>query len=193
MSEPGIAASASAHAREVAAFTFDPRVDPSPRFVAAFEAAAVRMRGLSFVNPALAVEALGFAPWEGHWLGVLVTPWCMNLVLAPREPHAWQPLARGDKRTFRFPAGNYEFVGAHDPLAGEHATCSLFSPVLEFADQETARFVAVHARGALLDAANAEDALGDKPRPQALAPLAAPLSKREFLRGRFLGTPRDRG
>ena len=28
-----------------------------------------RMRGLAFVNPALRVEAVGFAPWQGSWLG----------------------------------------------------------------------------------------------------------------------------
>ncbi len=58
--------------------------DPSARLVAAFEAAAVRMRGLPIVNPALAVEAVGFAPWEGHWLGVMVTPWFINLTLLLR-------------------------------------------------------------------------------------------------------------
>ena len=60
--------------------------DPSPRLVAAFAAAAKRMEGLDFVNLSLAVEAVDFAPWEGHWLGVLVTPWFMTLMLAPRDP-----------------------------------------------------------------------------------------------------------
>ena len=36
-------------------------------------------RAADFVNPALAVEAVGFRPWEDHWLGVMVTPWFMNL------------------------------------------------------------------------------------------------------------------
>ena len=36
------------------------------------------------VNPALAVEAVGFRPWGEHWLGILITPWFMNLVLMPR-------------------------------------------------------------------------------------------------------------
>ena len=49
-------------------------------------------------------------------------------------------------------AGDYEFVGTIEPGVGEFQLCSLFSPVLEFEDQATARFVAQHARAALLDA-----------------------------------------
>ena len=37
--------------------------DPSARLTAAFRAAAARMEGLGLVNPALSVEAVGFAPW----------------------------------------------------------------------------------------------------------------------------------
>ena len=31
--------------------------------------------------PAIDVEAVAFAPWESHWLGAMVTPWCINLML----------------------------------------------------------------------------------------------------------------
>jgi [NiFe] hydrogenase assembly HybE family chaperone len=179
--------------------------DPSPRLVNAFQAVAVRMAGLSFVNPALAVEAVGFAPWRGHWLGVMLTPWFMNLILAPREVPAWQSLKQGGKRCYAFPAGAYDFIGAHDELAGEYQLCSLFSPVLQFEDQDTARLVAQLAREALFDVANAETpampvASLSPPGPRAADPgpleklknsLDAPQSKRDFLHGRLTGE--DRG
>lgn len=165
--------------------------DPSERLTATFRAAADRMAGLAFVNPALDVEAVGFAPWQGRWLGVLVTPWCMNLVLTPLEPAAWRPLAPGAKRSSRFPAGDYEFVGAVDEAAGEFQACSLFSPLLQFDDHPTARLVASLAREALFDPAHAE-----QPEPavasargsplQALdAALDAPVSRRDLFHGRF--------
>jgi [NiFe] hydrogenase assembly HybE family chaperone len=151
------------------------------------------------------VEAVGFAPWDEHWLGVMLTPWFMNLTLLPRNARAWQPLAIGAKRRYTFPAGEYEFVGANDAAVGAYQVCSLFSPMHEFADQETARLVATLAREALFDAANAAvaemPAAGLSPAadpPAAPGPLAqleqrldAPLSKRNFLRGRFLGADRD--
>jgi [NiFe] hydrogenase assembly HybE family chaperone len=182
------------------------RPDPSPRLVDSFRVALERMQGLAFVNPALDVEAVAFAPWEGHWLGVLVTPWFMNLILAPREVAAWISLKPGEKRSYPFPAGVFDFIGAHDDLAGEFQMCSLFSPLLHFDDQETARLVAGLAREALFDAANAEKAdmpVGNlsptrvppstEPGPiaQLEAQLTAPQSKRDFLRVRW--TEDDRG
>jgi len=181
-----------------------PLPDPSPRLNAAFLEVAQRMAGLGFLNPALQVEAVAFAPWQGHWLGVMVTPWFMNLVLLPRERESWQPLAVGAKRKLRFPAGVYEFIGADDAVVGEHQTCSLFSPMHEFADQAAARLVARLAREALFDAANAE--VPEYPRADLSAAAqgasAAPaesgrpadatavaVSKRDFLRGRLGGAP----
>lgn len=174
--------------------------DPSPRLAAAYrDVQAQRMQGLAFLNPALEVEAVAFAPWEGHWLGVIVTPWFINLALAPCDPGAWQPIARGDKRRYRFPAGDYDFIGATDEVVGELQICSLFSPVLEFDDQATARLVATLAREALFDSDN--EKVADPTAAPVLSPpgpvtqlarnLDKPLSRRQMLRGRFLELPDD--
>ncbi len=171
--------------------------DPSAHLVAAFvRIHAERMQGLPFVNPALEVEAVDFAPWQGSWLGVMVTPWSINLMLLPHDRNAWKSLALGAKRRYRFPAGDYDFVGASDDTFGEFQVCSLFSPALEFADHATARLTAQCARAALLDAANAQSPPQAPAQPLAdlRANLGAPMSKREFLRGRFLeGGRGDRG
>ncbi len=174
--------------------------DPSPRLAAAFrDVQATRMQGLGFLNSALEVEAVAFAPWEGHWLGVMVTPWFINLALLPRDVAAWQSIAPGEKRRYRFPAGDYDFIGATDAVVGELQICSLFSPVLEFEDQSTARFVATLAREALFDPENEKAA--DPTAAPALSPpgpvaqlarnLDRPLTRRAMLRGRFLGLPDD--
>ena len=169
------------------------------RLVATFREAARRMQGLGFVNPALEVEAVAFDAWEDRWLGVMVTPWFMSLALLPRVPAQTPPLKVGAKRKYAFPAGVFEFIGASDPAVGDFEMCSLFSPMDEFADQATARMVATLAREALFDVANAEPT---GIPPSALAPAAAgeaqagplqaleqraaaPMSKRDFLRGRL--------
>jgi [NiFe] hydrogenase assembly HybE family chaperone len=158
--------------------------DPSARLEAAFRRVhAERMQGLAFVNPALAVDAVGFAPWEGRWLGVIVTPWSINLALLPYDPAEWRSLEPGAKREYRFPAGTYEFIGAHDDAIGEFQTCSLFSPALDFADQHTARLTAQCARAALLDRAHADES-APRERREAPPPSGA-MSKRDFLRARF--------
>jgi [NiFe] hydrogenase assembly HybE family chaperone len=169
--------------------------DPSPQLEQAFRATATRMSGLGFVNPALSVEAVAFEPWDGYWLGVMVTPWSINLLLLPRDRSLWRTVRAGDKQRYAFPAGDYDFIAAMDPVVGEYQMCSLFSPALEFEDHATARMVAKLAREALFDVDNAEQpdagaATDEISQPGPLARMeqqaGAPMSKRDFLRGRFL-------
>jgi [NiFe] hydrogenase assembly HybE family chaperone len=159
----------------------DARPSPPERLAAAFRAIhATRMRGLPFVNERLSVEAVGFRRWNGRWLGVLITPWFMNLVLLPLDaPGArWQSLRQGAAAAYEFPAGVFEFIGGHEDAIGEFQSCSLFSPVFEFADQATARATAEAALAALFDAQNRHEPGVDAP---------AAVSKRDFLRGRWAG------
>jgi [NiFe] hydrogenase assembly chaperone, HybE family len=171
-----------------------PLPDPSARLNAAFRGAAQRMQGLGLVNPALEVEAVDISPWQDQWLGVMVTPWFMNLVLLPRIRSRWQSLPVGGKRKLLFPAGVYEFIGATDAVVGEHQTCSLFSPMHEFESHAAARLVAQLARAALFDPANAEvpERVGAAPSSSTgAAPRAhgeqATVSRRDLLRGRLIG------
>ena len=178
--------------------------DPSAQLENAFRTVhAERMQGLAFVNPALRVEAVAFEPWRGYWLGVMLTPWSMNLMLTPRDSAAWRPLRVGDKRRYFFPAGEFDFISASDEAIGEYLICSLFSPVLEFADHETARETARLAREALFDVTNAEradtppgnaiagtsNATATAPGPlaQLRAGLETPITRRELLHGHLSG------
>lgn len=152
--------------------------DPSRRLESAFRSVHEnRMRGLAFVNPALRVEAIGFTPWKHYWLGVMLTPWSMNLLLAPRDTAVFRALPAGEKRRCRFPAGDFDFIAAADQHIGEYFVCSLFSPVLEFVDHESACATARLALAAMLD--------------PALDPSRAPpISRRDLLFGRPEGSPR---
>ncbi|MDR2017122.1 MAG: [NiFe]-hydrogenase assembly chaperone HybE [Burkholderiales bacterium] len=164
-----------------------PLPDPSSRLCAVFERIAhTRMQGLPFLNPALRVEAVGFRFWQEFWLGVMVTPWAMNLMLLPREAERWPAVARGERRHYQFPAGSYDFIMAHDDTLGEYMMCSLFSPVQQFGDHETARLTAEYALKALFES-DAPAVPGEEtPKPTLQEKLATPISKRDFLRGRFL-------
>jgi [NiFe] hydrogenase assembly HybE family chaperone len=154
---------------------------PSP--ASALEAAFTsilreRMQDMPMVNPALAVEAVGFRPWRDHWLGILVTPWFMNLLLMPRVSAKWQPIAAGETRQYAFPAGVFEFIGARDPLLGDYQACSLFSPMFDFATMQGAHDTALAALEALFDTGSRE--AGEVKRTD---PPPRELSKRDFLFG----------
>jgi len=135
--------------------------------------AAGAMRGLPVLNPALRVRAVGFRRWGEHWLGVLVTPWFMNLVLMPRLPERWPAVGEREMRHFVFPAGVFAFIAAHDAEIGPHLSCSLFSPMFEFTD----------AAAAEATAAAALQALFDEGRGGAASPPVPDAGKRAFLLG----------
>ncbi|MDR2709936.1 MAG: [NiFe]-hydrogenase assembly chaperone HybE [Burkholderiales bacterium] len=161
--------------------------NPSARLCEGFgRIADTRMKGLPFLNPALSVEAVGFHPWQGFWLGVMVTPWLMNLMLLPREAERWPAIARGGRQQYSFPAGDYDFIMAHDEALGDYMMCSLFSPVQQFGDHETARQTAEFALEALFENDAATELDEQKPQATLQEKLEKPLSKRDFLRGRFL-------
>src|SRR5213592_1933800 len=131
--------------------------NPGARLEAAFRAIyEKRMQGLPFNNPALSVEAVDVLRWNGYWLGVLITPWFMNLMLLPDDKAIWRALRPGEKSAQIFPAGVFEFIAGREDTFGEYLACSLFSPMFEFADHETARLTASAARTALFDATNHE-------------------------------------
>lgn len=168
--------------------------DPSARLEAVFTRIwKTRMEGLPFLNPKLRVEAVGFRPWGGEWLGALVTPWSVNLVLLPGDG-PWKPLAVGEERIVALPAGRFRFIAGHDEELGEHHACSLFSPAQEFGEHETARAVAEASLAALFDASHDRIADAEAVKQSVQAAPPARVSKRDFLKGRVRGSDRaDRG
>jgi len=137
---------------------------------------AERMQDVPILNPALAVEAVGLRDWQGHWLGALVTPWFINLVVLPGSG-AWHAVADRESVWYAFPSGRFEFIAGSEPGLGSYHACSLFSPVQEFADHETARETARVALESLFDPAQLGESSGSD------QPDGPQLSRRDFLRG----------
>lgn len=131
------------------------------RFEAAFREIHVgQMRGVPLLNETLEVKAIGFRPHEGRVLGMLVTPWFMNMVLVPGPDEDWSAQVPGAKEIIAFPSGAYEFVGANRPETGPYKACSLFSPMFDFTSMLQASETARAALAALFDPAIREE--GDR-------------------------------
>ena len=159
---------------------------------AAFERiAATRMAGLPLNNPALRVQAVGFRPQEeGRLIGVLITPWAINLVMLAATPSRELHLAADCRHDWDFPSGCYEFMGGEEAECGAYQFCSLFSPAFDFADQDSAVATANEIMRGLFIATAAD------PGPQREAARMAghslmevPTTRRGFLKG-VLGSGR---
>ena len=135
----------------------------------AYRAVSERMRALPVYNEHLDMRVVGVHRCEQGLLGVVITPWCMNLTLVPPEDAPAR--VEGTKRELAFPSGSYTFIAGQLAGIGPLESCSLFSPMDEFDDPEVAQLVAGHALEELL-------------REPAAANAATPaLSRRNFLRG----------
>ena len=103
-----------------------------------------RMEGLPIVNPVLTVEAVGFDWWEGHRLGVLITPWFINLIVLPGSDE-WSVSDQGSLVRIDFPSGPCELTVCRDEVLGTYLAAVLFRTVVDFPDQLTARVTADEA------------------------------------------------
>ena len=101
-----------------------------------------RMADVPILNLALSVEAVDFQRWQGHWLGMVVTPWCMSLLLVPGSAEQWVSTGENKRRFVKFPAGDFAFLGGVEPELGEYQSCSLFSPMGQFSNQSQATMTA---------------------------------------------------
>ena len=109
-----------------------------------------QMSDVPILNPALAVEAVDFQRWQGHWLGIVVTPWCMSMLLLPGSSENWVSTGENKRRFVKFPAGDFAFLGSEEVELGEYQSCPLFSPMGKFSSQAEATMTARASMIALL-------------------------------------------
>jgi [NiFe] hydrogenase assembly HybE family chaperone len=97
-----------------------------------------QMQGIPLLNPALHVQTIGFQRYQERTVGIVITPWLMNLVLLPAEGEEWSDLKLGDKTSHRFPANEFRFMVNEIDGIGIYQSHSLYSPMHEFMDQDHA-------------------------------------------------------
>ncbi len=113
-----------------------------------------RMEGVPVLNDRLCVKAIGFLQWNDFQLGILITPWFMNLMLLPVEAKSTILAKTGDIQTYVFPSGAYDFIVGYEDELGHYLNCSLFSPMFEFEDQQAAELTAQEALAAIMQEEN---------------------------------------
>lgn len=136
-----------------------------------------RMADVPVHNEVLSVEAVDFQKWQGHWLGVVVTSWCMSVLLVPGQEEGWETPGDNERRFVKFPAGDFAFLGSAEPELGEFQSCALFSPMSRFASQAEAVMTARASLIALLTSA-VQSEPEKKPQKAADEPSQ---SRRRFL------------
>jgi len=109
-----------------------------------------RMRELPIVNAALDVETMEFRQFGKAELGVLLTPWFMNLVLIQSNA-VWSSSEQGTIVSVDLPGGTVDFTVARDESIGAFLSAVLFRTVADFPDQDTAREIAAEVMRRLFE------------------------------------------
>ncbi|HSG21456.1 MAG TPA: [NiFe]-hydrogenase assembly chaperone HybE, partial [Azonexus sp.] len=142
---------------------------------------ALRSQEFSDVNLSLQVAALGFSRLDGDWLGVMITPWSINLLLLSGGGTLWGDIPVGQSRYLELPCGTVKFIADDEPGIGPLQYSPLISPVTGLADMAAARQLALASLAAIIPpppeqetCPHLEPGLSETP-PQ-------PLTRRGFLR-----------
>lgn len=105
-------------------------LNPSALLETAFQAIADgEMQDLPFFQPQIPVRACGFQLFEQQWVGTILTPWMLSLLVLPGPEQVWQPYAVGDKLALNLPCGSVRFIVGEIAGCGQYLACSLMSPL----------------------------------------------------------------
>jgi len=138
----------------------------------------VRRAELPLVNAALVVEAFGFRRLDGDWLGVVITPWFLDLLLLSGGGALWGDIPAGQRRYLNLPGGTLPFIAADDPEIGPYQHCPLVASIDQVPDMATARLVAADA---MRTVCGAQPTVAKAP-PAPAAEEPAEVSRRGFFR-----------
>lgn len=140
------------------------------------------MRDLPIYNHNLAVEAVGFQPMENGWLGVLITPWFINVIYLPEQKSAASK-SLGEKLSHKLASGEHEFTVGEDDELGYYDFITLASPTLMYKSQQAARTAAEKALCKLLTPPEEyQEQIPEQP-VQFITPEQKGKQRRKFLRG----------
>jgi len=140
------------------------------------------MRDLPIYNKNLQVEAVGFQSTDKGWLGVLITPWFINVILLPEQKSA-ATLPLGEKVTHELVSGEHVFSVGEDEELGHYDFLTLASPNLNYKSQKAACTAAEKALAKLLTPADEYQEQTPGQPVQFVPTEQKGKQRRKFLRG----------
>lgn len=165
--------------------------DPSQLVVDRFEEIyQQQIKGTPIENPALSVEAVGFQLWNNQWVGILITPWFLNLMIMSAEKTGWSKISADAQQQWQFPCGPISMLKNADDTLGLYYCCSLASPMSAFDSHESTRQTALEIMQMLFVAGNETNDVTQDQKQASLGKLnvdaerkKVAVSRRSFLRG----------
>ncbi|MCW2283063.1 [NiFe] hydrogenase assembly HybE family chaperone [Rhodoblastus acidophilus] len=135
------------------------------------------MKDMPICNPHLRVACIGFRPYGDFNLGIVLTPWFMNVCASPRAGAPKVEDRPGATRGLALPTGNVDFLATDLDGFDRLLFASLFSPMDDFADHAAAQATAEAAMDALMKPPEPASPPSPPPKKEPVA-----LDRRAFFR-----------
>ena len=104
--------------------------NPAPLLEQVFsQIAADEMRGLPFYRDHIPLRACGFQLFEQQWVGALLTPWMLSLVVLSGPQQSWPRRVVGERLMLALPCGTISFTLGEIAGCGQYLSRSLMSPL----------------------------------------------------------------
>lgn len=104
--------------------------NPAAQLEAEFQEIAQReMQQLPFFQPHIPIRACGFQRFEDQWVGAMLTPWMLSLMILPGPEQSWELRTVGDRLGLILPYGNIRFTVGQLENCGQYLASSLLSPL----------------------------------------------------------------
>ena len=132
------------------------------------------MKDMPICNPALNVACVGFRPFGDFNLGIVLTPWFMNICASPRAGAPKVEDRPGATRGLLLPSGAVDFLATDLDGFDRLLFASLFSPMQDFVDHAAALATAEAAMDALMQPPQSAP---EKPKKETVA-----MDRRAFFR-----------
>ncbi|MDY4280662.1 MAG: hydrogenase-2 assembly chaperone [[Pasteurella] mairii] len=103
--------------------------DPSVLLQQAMENVAPKMHDLPFYRQEIPCFCPTFVLFEQQWIGVVLTPWTLSVVVLPGPEQQWEKREVGEKLLLQLPYKNLVFTVGQLERIPQYLSCSLLSPL----------------------------------------------------------------
>ena len=103
--------------------------NPTEIFLAEMQNIVPEMQDLPFFHKGIECFCPKFVLFEDQWIGTVLTPWMMSVVILPGPQQQWEPRELGDKLTVQLPYKALTFTVSSLENVPQYLSCSLHSPL----------------------------------------------------------------
>jgi len=98
--------------------------NPAVLFLAEMQKIVPEMQDLPFFHHNIECFCPKFVLFEGQWVGSVLTPWMISVVILPGPQQTWEPRELGDKITVQLPYKALTFTVSGVETVPQYLSCS---------------------------------------------------------------------